>query len=175
MVKCTWMDVYEIIHINTTAENTMDNILKCKRIQHVNRCREMDLQKLKNYKLLESRNLLLWLGGWSGSVGAVAMVTFLSCSGCSYSQCYILLWTWLQQVLFCWCPSCSLCHILFGTQLQPLSYSVGALPTAHVIFCLGPNYVRCHILLGPSLQPMSYSGGVLGTANVVLWWGPGYS
>jgi len=42
------MDMYEIGHINTTAENTMDKILKHKRIQHVNRCREMDLQKLKN-------------------------------------------------------------------------------------------------------------------------------
>lgn len=59
------MDMYEIGHINTTAENTIDKILKHKRIQHVNRYRDMDLQKLKNLRTTWIQKLAFydWVGG----------------------------------------------------------------------------------------------------------------
>lgn len=169
------MDVYEIGHINTTAENTMDKILKHKRIQLVNRCREMDLQNLKNYKLLGSRNLP-FMTGW---------VEWF-CWGSSYGYSPILFRLQLQSMLYSTVVLATARVILLVPQLQSLSYPLWVLVTAHVIFCWGLTHSPCYILFGPQLQtvsysvgpllqPMSYSGGVLGTSIVVFWWGPSYS
>lgn len=189
------------------TESTLDKILKCKNswIQHVNRCREMDLTKVEKLQTVWIQKLTFYdLVGVGGSVGDVAMVTFVLCSGPSYSQCYILLGPQLQSqsypllvlattnVIFCWGPSYSLCDILLGpqsysvgalatanvilvgSQLQPILYSIGALATASVIFWWGPSCSH-YILFGPQLQPVLYSVGILATVTFLSCSGPSYN
>lgn len=59
------MDVYEIGHINTTAENTMDKILKHKRIQHVNRLQRNGLTEVEKFQttLIQKLAFYDWAGG----------------------------------------------------------------------------------------------------------------
>jgi hypothetical protein len=148
----------------------------------------MDLQKLKIYKVLGSRNLpfMIWWVEWfswgssygySHLVQAVATANIIFCWGPGYNKCFSLRALATISVISSLGYSCSRCHILLGPYPQPMLYSVQALATDNVVFCWGPTlqpmsflwglrYCQCHILVGSWLRPMLYSVGNLTTISV---------